>query len=107
MKSGQINKTSSLVDILEVMSGTYSEYDEGEWHIVKTPMFLTMTGTVDKGNHPLPFRFSVPIAGTLYGSDNSIRSVIVRPTETAVNVPVSGIVTFQVFGDYADVKANR
>lgn len=107
VKSGQINRTSSLVDMLEVMSGTYSEYDSGEWHVVKTPMFLTMTATLDAGNHPLPFTFAVPVAGTLYCADGTTAAVIVRPNDTAVNVPKSGIVTFQVFGDYAEVKANR
>lgn len=107
MKSGQLNRTSSLIDMLEVMSGTYSEYDDGEWHVVKTPMFLALTGTLDAGNHPIPFRFAVPVAGTNYGADGSVHSVIVKPMDTAVNVPVSGIVTLQVFGDYADVNANR
>lgn len=107
MKSATINKNSSFVDVLEMLSGAWNEYDSGEWHIVKNPLFLVMTATLDAGPHVLPFTFNVPVAGTLCAADGSMQAVIIKPLQTAVDVPSSGIVTVQAFGNYADVKAVR
>lgn len=104
MKSGQINKTSPYVDLLEILSGTWNEYESDGWHIVKTPLFLSLTGTFSAGSHVLPFTFSIPIAGTLYAADNTIASVIVRPGETAINIGKPGIVQMTLFGQQSAIR---
>ena len=100
MFNGVINKGSPAVDQLEVISGVWNEYNEGEWHIVKTPMFLVITGTLDAGQHVLPFNFDLPVAGTLVSPDGDVLGLVIRPGETAIDVSKPGLVTFQVFGDH-------
>jgi hypothetical protein len=107
VKSAIINKNSPFVDVLEMLSGAWNEYDSGEWHIVKTPLFLVMTATLDKGKHALPFTFKVPVAGTLCTSAGTTKAVIIKPSQTAIETDLPGIVTVQAFGNYADVKAVR
>ena len=107
VKSAIINKNSPFVDVVEMLSGAWNEYDSGEWHIVKTPLFLVMTATLDKGKHALPFTFKVPVAGTLNATDGTASAVIIKPQQTAIETAKPGIVTVQAFGNYADVKAVR
>ena len=105
--SGVINKNSPQVDIVETVSGTWNEYSEGEWRIVKTPFFLVMVATLDAGSHAIPFTVNIPVAGTLTTAGGDVKGVIIRPGDTAINISDPGIVTMQVFGDYAQVKAIR
>lgn len=107
MFNGQINKTSPEVDIKEVLSGVWNEYREGEWRICKTPFFLVMTATLDAGQHPIPFNFDVPVAGTLVTPEGVAKGVIIRPGDTAVDLDEPGLLTFQVFGDMAKPIALR
>jgi hypothetical protein len=107
MFAGQINKTSPQVDIWEVLSGTWNQYTQGEWRICKTPFFLVITATLDRGQHALPFTFDVPVAGTLVTPDGEVKGVIIRPLETAIDIGEPGLVTFQVFGDLAKPTALR
>ena len=107
MFNGQINKTSPQVDIWEVLSGVWNEYDSGEWHIVKCPFFMVITATLDAGPHPLPFPFDVPVAGLLACPDKTVEAVVVRPLETAINLDRAGLVTFHLFGDGVKPKAVR
>jgi len=107
MFNGVINKGSPNVDLVEVLSGTWNEYKSGEWSITKCPFFLVIEATLDAGQHALPFKFNVPVAGTLVTPGGEVRGVIVRPGETAVDIPEPGLVTFQVFGDRAKPTALR
>lgn len=107
MFNGVINKGSPQVDLIEVISGTWNEYTVGEWSITKCPFFLVIEGNLDAGQHTLPFKFNVPVAGTLVTPDGNVLGVIVRPGETAVDIPEPGLVTFQVFGDRAKPTAIR
>lgn len=105
MFNGIVNKGSTGVDILEVLSGIWNEYDSGEWHVVKTPMFLVLEATLDPGASPLPFSFKVPVAATVAGTDGSVAAVIVRPGDTVFDMPFPGVATIQVFGDRACPRA--
>lgn len=107
MFSGVINKNSSQIDVLEVLSGTYGQYEDGEWQIVKNPFLLVMTAVVDAGSHALPFTVTVPVPGILYGKDGNIESFIVRPGDTAVNITSSGLAQIMIIGDQAGLKAIR
>ena len=107
MHSGVINKTSTMTDILDVLTGTWADYTQGEWHICHTPFFTVFTAVLDKGKHALPFTVSVPIAGTFSTESGNVIALLVRPTYTAIELLESGIVTFQVFGDMAKLTAVR
>lgn len=104
MKSGFISKTSPVVDMLEILTGTWDDYTEGEFRVTHTPFFTVMTATLDAGKHPLPFTVSVPVAATLAKADGSISAVIIRPGETAIDLPAPGIFNLQVFGGQATLK---
>lgn len=107
MFSGVINKNSPQIDVLESLSGVWNQYKVGDWQIVKTPMFCVMTATIDKGSHVLPFKFSVPVPGLVYGAGGSVKCVVIRPGDTAVDMPESGLMQIQVFGDMAKLEAIR
>ena len=103
MNSGLISKTSPYVDIIDVLSGTYSEYDSGSFHVVVTPFFTVLTATLDAGSTGLPFRVTMPVAGTISHADGSVEAVIIRPGQTAVSVDSPGIFQLQMFGESAKV----
>lgn len=101
MKSGLISKTSPQVDVLEILTGSWDDYTDGEFHVTHTPFFTVLTATLKAGRHPIPFKFSVPVAGIVYHADGTLEAVIVRPGENAVNIKTPGIFNLQVFGDQA------
>lgn len=103
MKSAVINKTSPYGDLLEMMAGSWTETDRDGWHIVRTPFFLVMTGTLDPGRHVLPFRFKVPVAARVSNADGTAGAAIIRPGDEAVEVSKPCILDLQVFGEQADV----
>lgn len=103
MRSAVIDAGSKQEDIWGLLQGTWNEYDSGEWHVVKTPFFTTITLTAEPGGHPLPWKFKNPACGLLYYSDGSVESVVVRPGENSINVTRTCIVKFQLFGSEADV----
>lgn len=104
MKSGMINRTSPFVDVLEMLSGSWNEYDTGVFHIVVTPFFTVLSATLDSGSTELPFRFTLPVAGTLSHDDGSMDAVIIRPGQTAINAEKPGLFQLQLFGDAARVS---
>ena len=101
MRSGQINRASNFVDVVEVLTGSWNEYDSGEFHIVVTPFFTVLTGTLDAGSHVVPFRIAIPVAGTRYHAGGAVEAVIVKPGQTALNINESGIFNMCLFGDGA------
>ena len=76
--SANINRGSNLDAIAGLMAGTWDEYNSREWHIVKTPMFLCITGTFsDGGTYPLPFRFGMTVmADIAYGDGTSAQKIV-------------------------------
>ena len=104
MKSAIINRTSPFVDIVELLSGSWNEYTAGEFRVVRTPFFLTLTATLDAGRHVLPFRFTVPVAAVVAHADGTVDAAVIRPGETAVELSAPGVFSLQVFGIHAEVK---
>ena len=103
MNSGLISKTSPYVDIIDVLSGTYSEYDSGSFHIVVTPFFTVLSAVLDAGSAALPFRVTTPVAGTLFHDGGGIEAVIIRPGQTAIHTSEAGILQISLFGDQAKI----
>lgn len=105
MNSAIINRGSQVNDVLGLLTGEWAEFDRDEWHVVKTPFFVSVTGVVDEGQHVLPFRVKNPCAGLLYKQDNSVEAVVVRPGDTAVDMPGAGLFRMDLFGDQADAAS--
>ena len=53
MRSALINSNSPKEDVWGVLTGIWNEYDEREWHVVKTPFMVAMTATLDAGPNML------------------------------------------------------
>lgn len=103
MRSGQINRASNFVDVVEVLTGSWNEYDSGSFHVVVTPFFTVLTATLDAGSTGLPFRVTMPVAGTISHADGSVEAVIIRPGQTAVSIDSPGIFQMKMFGESAKV----
>ena len=105
MKSGMINRTSSFVDVLEQLTGSWNEYNSGDYHIVLTPFFTVITATLDEGSKELPFMVTIPVAGTISHADGTVDAVIIKPGQTAIKIEKAGLFQLQMFGDSAKVTA--
>lgn len=103
--SANINRGSSLEAIAGLMAGTWNEYDSREWHIVKTPMFLCVTGTFSNaGTYPLPFRFGMTVMAEIaYGTGTS-ETRIVKLTDTSITVDAACLVRILAFGKASDAQ---
>lgn len=103
--SANINRGSSSEAIAGLLAGTWDEYDFREWHIVKTPMFLCVTGTFSEaGTYPLPFRFGMTVmAEVAYGNCGS-ENRVVRLTDTSITVGAACLVRILAFGKASDAQ---
>lgn len=103
--SANINRGSSLDAIAGLMAGTWNEYDSREWHVVKTPMFLCLTGTFSSaGTYPLPFRFGMTVMAEIaYGTGES-ETRIVKLTDTSLTVGKPCLVRILAFGKASDAQ---
>lgn len=99
IRKGEINGGSKLSDILSVLTGLWTEYDQGDFHVVKTPFFVVVTGNLDKGKHTLPFRVKSVQAALVTKSNGSVSGMVVRPFDDAVDMPDNGLFRMEIFGD--------
>lgn len=105
--SANINRGSSLEAIAGLMAGTWNEYDSREWHIVKTPMFLCVTGTFsDAGSYPLPFKFGMTVMAEIaYGAGEARSETrIIKLTDTSITVDAACLVRILAFGKASDAQ---
>lgn len=103
MRSTIIDAGSKQSDIWGLLTGTWNEYDSGQWHIVKTPFFTVLSTVAEAGGVPLPFSFKVPVVGTLTLGNGDVKGVIVRPGENSIKVDQTCVVKFQLFGSEGEV----
>ena len=54
MRNAVINGGSPKEDVWGVLTGVWNEYDDREWHVVKTPFKVALTATLDAGPQILP-----------------------------------------------------
>jgi hypothetical protein len=103
--SAIINRGSSHEAIAGLMAGTWDEYDSREWHVVKTPMFLCLTGTFGSaGTYPLPFRFGMTVMAEIaYGTGGS-ETRVVKLTDTSITVGAACLVRILAFGKASDAQ---
>lgn len=107
MYSGLVGKTTPIVDVLTVLTGQWDERNYQDWHVVQTPFFTVMDRICDSGSVPLPFTVTSPVPAMLYGKTGEVKALIVKPGDTALSIPESGVVQIQVFGSATQLKAVR
>lgn len=107
MFSGAINKTSPIIDLNTVLTGSWDERTFGQFHIVQTPFFTSFDAVVDAGSVALPFTVSKPVPAMLYSNSGSVLALVIKPGDTALSIPESGVVQIQVFGSATQLKAVR
>lgn len=107
MYSGLVGQNTPIIDILTVLTGTWDEHTDHDWHVVMTPFFVSMDRVVDKGSVALPFKVTIPTAALLFGKSGNAHAIVVKPTDDAIYCPESGLVQINIFGSTSQLKAVR
>ena len=97
MRSGIINETSKLTDIVGVLTGRWYEYDRMGWHIVKTPFVLSMSGSFPAGTVEFPV---VPnrYGNATWSNANGGGVLLVKPKQTNIVLPQNAFVDITIYG---------
>jgi hypothetical protein len=107
MYSGLVGQNTPIIDILTVLTGTWDERHDHDWHVVMCPFFVSMDRTVEAGSVALPFKVTVPTAALLYGASGTAHAIVVKPTDDAIVCPEAGYVQINIFGSTSQLKAVR
>lgn len=101
MRSALINSNSPKEDIWGVLTGIWNEYDEREWHVVKTPFMVAMTATLDAGHNMLPV---TPPRTSLLSWANSAHSgsLVIKAKDRNFTMPEKAVVQVLMFGTIGD-----
>lgn len=101
MRNGIINEGSSKEDVLAVLTGVWNEYNDREWHVVKTPFFIAMTATLDAGPNILPV---TPPRTSLLSWANSAHSgsLVIKAKDRNFTMPEKAVVQVIMFGTIGD-----
>lgn len=99
MRNGIINGNSPKEDIVGALTGVWNEYDSGSWHVVVTPFFTVLSGTLQPGTHPLPFLFNGSTMLRLAYGDGSSENRIVKARTSDVVITTACLAEMTVFGD--------
>lgn len=101
MRSAIINSGSKKEDIYGVLTGVWNEYNDREWHVVKTPFFIAMTATLDAGPNILPV---TPPRTSLLSWANSAHSgsLVIRAKDRNFTMPEKAVVQVIMFGTIGD-----
>lgn len=101
MRSAIINSGSKKEDIYGVLTGVWNEYNDREWHVVKTPFFIAMTATLDAGPNILPV---TPPRTSLLSWANSAHSgsLVIKAKDRNFTMPEKAVVQVIMFGTIGD-----
>lgn len=101
MRSALINSNSPKEDVWCVLTGIWNEYDEREWHVVKTPFMVAMTATLDAGPNMLPV---TPPRTSLLSWANSAHSgsLVLKAKDRNFTMPEKAVVQVLMFGTIGD-----
>lgn len=101
MRSAIINSGSKKEDIYGVLTGVWNEYNDREWHVVKTPFFIAMTATIDAGPNILPV---TPPRTSLLSWANSAHSgsLVIKAKDRNFTMPEKAVVQVIMFGTIGD-----
>ena len=97
MRNGIINAGSSKEDVLAVLTGTWNEYNDRGWHIVKTPFFVALSGTFQAGRQQLPGKPKTACLLT-WANANGDGHVVIPALATGFDLPENAIVNLTLFG---------
>lgn len=101
MRNAIINSGSKKEDIYGVLTGVWNEYNDREWHVVKTPFFIAMTATLDAGPNMLPV---TPPRTSLLSWANSAHSgsLVIKAKDRNFTMPEKAVVQVIMFGTIGD-----
>jgi hypothetical protein len=101
MRNASINVNSPKEDVWGVLTGIWNEYDDREWHVVKTPFMVAMTATLDAGPGMLPV---TPPRTSLLSWANAEHSgsIVVKAKDRNFTLPEKSVVQVIMFGTIGD-----
>ena len=101
MRNAIITGSSKTSDIVGVLTGVWNEYDEREWHVVKTPFMVAMIATLDAGPNMLPV---TPPRTSLLSWANSAHSgsLVLKAKDRNFTMPEKAVVQVIMFGTFGD-----
>ena len=101
MRNGIINKGSPKEDVLGVLTGVWNEYDDREWHVVKTPFMVAMVATLKAGPQILPV---APPRTSLLSWANAEHSgsLVLKAKDKNFSLPENAVVQAIMFGTIGD-----
>jgi hypothetical protein len=101
MRSGIINANSPKEDVWGALTGVWNEYDDHEWHVVKTPFMVALTATLKAGPQILPV---APPRTSLLSWANAEHSgsIVVKAKDRNFTLPEKSVVQVIMFGTIGD-----
>lgn len=101
MRSCIINGSSPMSDVLGVLTGVWNEYDDREWHVVKTPFMVALTATLKAGPQILPV---APPRTSLLSWANAEHSgsLVLKAKDKNFSLPENAVVQAIMFGTIGD-----
>lgn len=101
MRNAVINGGSPKEDVWGVLTGVWNEYDDREWHVVKTPFMVAMTATLDAGPQILPV--TPPRTCMLHWSNaNGSGCVVLKAKDRNFTLPEKAVVEVTMLGTIGD-----
>lgn len=97
MRNAVINGGSPKEDVLGVLTGVWNEYDDREWHVVKTPFMVALTATLKAGPQILPV---APPRTSLLSWANAEHSgsLVLKAKDKNFSLPENAVVQAIMFG---------
>lgn len=97
MRNALINMNSQKEDVLGVLCGVWNEYDDREWHVVKTPFMVAMTATLPAGPQILPV--APPRTSMLsWANAEHSGSLVLKAKDRNFSLPENAVVQVVMFG---------
>lgn len=101
MRSGVINGSSPMSDVLGVLTGVWGTFKRGvdnEWLVTKCPWFVHMEATLQPGRQELPMAPKTTKALYWTSKDGS-GSLIIKAGETGFDLPSAAFVETTFYGE--------
>lgn len=101
MRNAVINGGSPKEDVCGVLTGVWNEYDDREWHVVKTPFMVALTATLKAGPQILPV---APPRTSLLSWANAEHSgsLVLKAKDKNFSLPENAVVQAIMFGTIGD-----
>ena len=101
MRNAVINGGSPKEDVWGVLTGVWNEYDDREWHVVKTPFMVALTATLKAGTQILPV---APPRTSLLSWANAEHSgsLVLKAKDKNFSLPENAVVQAIMFGTIGD-----